>query len=91
MGHCEPGLFSGRPLRLARLRSERGSVDVVAHRFSCSVDKNEGVQVRAVALDVHRDFCEVAIADGGRARAVGRVTSAPEELAVFAQGPRIGW
>ncbi|MCW3002367.1 MAG: family transposase [Conexibacter sp.] len=42
MGELEPGLFSGRPLRLARLRCERGSVDVVAHRFSCQVVRRRG-------------------------------------------------
>jgi transposase len=41
--------------------------------------------VRAIGLDVHRDFCEVAIVDdcGGRAR--GRVASTPEDLQLFAQ------
>jgi transposase len=41
--------------------------------------------VRSVGLDVHRDFCEVAIldAEGGRAR--GRVASTPEQLELFAQ------
>ncbi len=40
---------------------------------------------RSIGLDVHRDFCEVAIADGGRARAAGRVPTTPEQLALFAQ------
>ena len=40
---------------------------------------------RSIGLDVHRDFCEVAIADGGRARAAGRVPTTPEALALFAQ------
>jgi transposase len=35
---------------------------------------------RSIGLDVHRDFCEVAIADGGRARSAGRVRTVPEEL-----------
>jgi transposase len=39
---------------------------------------------RSIGLDVHRDFCEVAIADGGRARSAGRVATTPEELALFA-------
>ena len=30
---------------------------------------------RAIGLDVHRDFCEVAVADGGRARSAGRVAT----------------
>ena len=39
---------------------------------------------RSIGLDVHRDFCEVAIADGGRARSVGRVASSIEDLELFA-------
>jgi transposase len=40
---------------------------------------------RSIGLDAHRDFCEVAIADGGRARSVGRVASRHDELSLFAQ------
>jgi transposase len=40
---------------------------------------------RSIGLDVHRDFCEVAIADGGRARSVGRIAATPEQLELFAQ------
>src|SRR4051812_42005051 len=40
---------------------------------------------RSIGLDVHRDFCEVAIAAGGRARSAGRVATTPEQLEVFAQ------
>jgi transposase len=38
-------------------------------------------------MDVHRDFCEVAIAEeGGRVRSAGRIDSTLEDLQVFAQG-----
>ena len=40
---------------------------------------------RSIGLDVHRDFCEVAIADGGRARSAGRIDTTPEQLELFAQ------
>jgi transposase len=40
--------------------------------------------VRAVGLDIHRDFCEVAILDGGELRSAGRVESSPEALELFA-------
>jgi hypothetical protein len=33
---------------------------------------------RSIGLDVHRDFCEVAIADGGRARSAGRIATNPD-------------
>jgi transposase len=41
--------------------------------------------VRAVALDVHRDFCEVAIVAEGRVRSAGRIAARPEPLELFAQ------
>src|SRR6266581_1640859 len=41
--------------------------------------------MRFIGLDVDRDFCEVAIADGGRVRLAGRVQTEPAALALFAQ------
>jgi len=41
---------------------------------------------RAIGLDVHRDFCEVAIADAGRVRSAGRIETSPEALELFATG-----
>jgi transposase len=41
--------------------------------------------MRFIGLDVHRDFCEVAISDGGKARRAGRVATRPAELELFAQ------
>jgi transposase len=41
--------------------------------------------VRSIGLDVHRDFCEVAILDGCGGRKRGRVASTPENLQLFAQ------
>src|SRR4029078_7437141 len=35
-------------------------------------------------LDVHRDFCVVAICEGGRVRSAGRVPSTPEGLRMLA-------
>jgi transposase len=43
----------------------------------------EGV-MRSVGLDVHLDFCEVAIVEDGVARSGGRVETLPERLEVFA-------
>ena len=40
---------------------------------------------RAVGLDVHLEFCEVAIAEGGAVRSAGRVETKPEQLELFAQ------
>ena len=41
--------------------------------------------MRAVALDVHRDFCEVAIVAEGRLRSAGRIEARPEALELFAR------
>jgi hypothetical protein len=35
---------------------------------------------RAIGLDVHRDFCVVAICEDGKVRSAGRVPSTPEGL-----------
>jgi transposase len=40
--------------------------------------------VRSFGLDVHRDFCEVAICEDGRVRSAGRIATSPEALQVFA-------
>ena len=40
---------------------------------------------RAIGLDVHRDFCVVAICEEGRVRSGARVPSTPEGLTVLAQ------
>ncbi len=39
---------------------------------------------RAIGLDVHRDFCEVAIAEEGAVRSPGRVLTTPAALGLFA-------
>jgi transposase len=40
--------------------------------------------VRAIGLDVHRDFCEVAIAEAVSVRSAGRIATRPEVLELFA-------
>jgi transposase len=39
---------------------------------------------RAIGLDVHRDFCEVAICEAGRVRSAGRIKTSPDALELFA-------
>jgi transposase len=41
--------------------------------------------VRAIGLDVHRDFCEVAIAEAGKVRSASRIATRREVLELFAQ------
>ena len=40
--------------------------------------------MRCIGLDVHRDFCEVAIAEGGRVRHAGRIQTSVAALELFA-------
>jgi hypothetical protein len=44
--------------------------------------------MRSIALDVHRDFCEVAIKDESGLRLAGRIKSSPAELELFARAWR---
>jgi transposase len=41
--------------------------------------------MRSIALDVHRDFCEVAIKEGGELRSAGRIATSLEQLELFAR------
>ncbi len=41
--------------------------------------------MRDIGLDVHRDFCEVAIGEAGEVRSAGRVETTPQALELFAQ------
>ena len=43
------------------------------------------MKVRDVGLDVHLDFCEVAICENGSVRSAGRVETTPERLELFAE------
>jgi len=55
-----------------------------AHRFSPLKPTKED-QVRDIGLDVHRDFCEVAIVETGEVRSAGRIGASPEAIELFAQ------
>src|SRR3954453_3128603 len=88
----EPGLFVRPPLRLAWIvlrariglcRCPAGSPASVA-----SVEVRMGLSRwigRAIGLDVHRDFCVVAICEEGQLRSGARVPSTPEGLALLAE------
>ena len=39
---------------------------------------------RGIGLDVHRDFCEIAICEDGVVRSAGRVATTPEAPEAFA-------
>jgi hypothetical protein len=81
----------GRPCDLPGLCREHVSVVVVRPPVLPRVDQGEEVVVsgsvgRAIGLDVHRDFCEVAICEAGRVRSSGRIETSPDALELFARG-----
>ena len=41
--------------------------------------------MRFIGLDVHRDWCDVAIYEDDKVRSCGRVSTAPDQLQLFAQ------
>ena len=41
--------------------------------------------MRHIGLDIHRDFCEVAISEAGEIRSPGRIETKPEVLELFAR------
>jgi transposase len=58
----------------------------LTHCAPVSISMKEVVLVgRAIGLDVHRDFCEVAIAEDGKISRGGRFETKPETIALFAQ------
>jgi transposase len=82
---CEPGIFSGRPCDWPGCAASTNPSVSFAHLSSRIVECEEEVLVsRAVGMDVHRDFCEVAIAAAGAVRSAGQVKATPEALALFA-------
>ena len=87
-----PGFSFGRPCDLPGLCCEHVSVCVVVPLVlplvGCVVEVRMGLQRwvgRAIGLDVHRDFCVVAICEEGEVRTGARVPSTPEGLAVLAE------
>src|SRR3954465_12266737 len=85
MGELSPGVSVAAPAtcpvalraRIRRCRLPTGS--------PAWIDVGEEVSMRAVGLDVHRDFCEVAIVAEGRLRSAGRIEARPEALELFGQ------
>src|SRR3954471_23487244 len=90
----EPGLFVRPPLRLARIEPRARIGLCRCPAGSPAWCQLRGLEVRmalsrwvgrAIGLDVHRDFCVVAICEDGRVRSAGRVPSTPEGLKLLAE------
>ena len=83
----EPVLFVRPPLRLAwiELRARIGLCRFPAGSPASQPSGGEKLGLprwvgRAIGLDVHRDFCLVAICEDGKCRSAGRVASTPEGI-----------
>ena len=84
-GPLSPGFSVAAPATdpvALRARMRRCRLPTV---LSCRRWSTKGARVRAIGLDVHRDFCEIAIAEAGEVRSAGRIATRPEVLEVFAQ------
>ena len=44
--------------------------------------------MRSIGLDIHRDFCAIAISESGRVRSAGTVARTPEQLEILANSLR---
>jgi hypothetical protein len=86
--------IGGRPCDLSGCVVSTNPFVSFAHRFFRVGEAMKEGLVREIGLDVHRDFCEVAIAEGGEIRRAGRVQATPEALELFARSfgtAAIGW
>src|SRR4051795_306640 len=85
---CEPDVVHGRPC------DPPGCAESTNPSLSCVPPRSlkstsiEGRAMRFIGFDVHRDFCEVAIAEAGRLRSAGRIETRVEALELFAQSPQ---
>src|SRR4051812_44480768 len=80
---CEPDILSGRPCDSPGCAaSTYPSLSFSPAAPPTPPSTRRGV--RSFGLDVHRDFCEVAICENGRVRSAGRIATTPEALQVFA-------
>src|SRR4051794_32345976 len=77
--------FCGRPCDWPGCAASADPSVSFAHGSPVSSNSMEGAAVRAIGLDAHRDFCEVAIAEAGNARSAGRIATRPDVLETFAQ------
>jgi transposase len=80
----EPVLFRGRPCDWPGCAESTNPSVSFAHPLSRRQQREEAA-VRSIGLDVHREFCEVAISEEGKVRSAGRIRTRRQELELFAQ------
>ena len=80
----EPVLVRGRPCDWPGCAESTNPSVSFAHLVSRVSDERRP-HVRYIGLDVHREFCEVAISEEGRVRSAGRIRTRRAELELFAR------
>src|SRR5215203_601758 len=81
----EPVLFRGRRCDWPGCAESTNPSVSFAHLVSRVSDERRRPVMRYIGLDVHREFCEVAISEEGKVRSAGRVRTRREELELFAK------
>jgi hypothetical protein len=81
----EPVLFRGRRCDWPGCAASTNPSVSFAHPLSRVRDERRRPAVRYIGLDIHREFCEVAISEEGQLRSAGRVRTRRPELELFAQ------
>src|SRR6059058_4216413 len=77
--------YMAAPLRLARMRCERGSVGVVLPASSRFEEHSlEGTGMRIIGLDIHRAFAEAVAWQEGKLKRIGRIDMRRDRLEAFA-------
>jgi transposase len=77
--------FIWPPLRLARMRCERGSVVAVLPASSRRTEITQGGPgMRIIGFDIHRVFAEAVMLEDGKIKRLGRIGMTRDHLAVFA-------
>src|SRR3954454_12106539 len=82
---CEPDVVHGRPCDPPGCAASTNPSLSCVPPLSLVSTSIEGRRMRFIGSDVHRDFCEVAIAEAGRLRSAGRIETRVESLELFAQ------
>jgi len=81
--------FHGRPCDFTRVCFEHGSVSVVCPLSptvrNADRRRRNGCRGRSIGLDVHRDFCEVAVCQAGKVAHWPRVSARPGPVKEFAE------
>src|SRR4051812_49473610 len=85
---CEPDGVTGRPCDLPGCAASANPYVSFVLRLPFVVVRAAEVSMsRFIGLDVHRDFCEVAISEGGPARSAGRGAARRDRPGVVAGSP----